>query len=497
MKNSITKRLFIITSISLLILISGTMIFQSLYFTQFYTDRKIKNLRNNLNKFRASYSFDISNDLVLYKALENFEEVNNSKIAIYDYSGKIKYISNQQKENTKVINLLNALFNQLFTNKDYIESIKSSDKPVVSLLPSNSNEADYIVGIAPFSFNSKNDSIIVTVASVQPINEASAVIKELFIYIFAAALVLVIILSLIYSNMISKPLVKLNNQAKELSSLNFDVKCDDSRDDEIGSLAATLNFLSGNLSEALIELRQKNQNLQEDIEKERALEKMRKEFIAAISHDLKTPISIIRGYAEGLKDNIADESSKNFYLEVILDETQNIENLIKDMLDLSYLESGYYKLNYTNFQLNTLINNSINRFNDIFKEKELKTLVNLCGDSNICGDRFRIEQVINNLLSNAYKYTPPGNVINIETIDKNDKIEVSIENHGVSIPIEEISNIWERFYKLNKSRSRSEENGTGLGLAIVKNILQLHNSNFGVYNTQKGVKFYFDLEKEK
>lgn len=297
--------------------------------------------------------------------------------------------------------------------------------------------------------------------------------------------------------MISKPLVKLNNQAKELSSLNFDVKCDDSRDDEIGSLAATLNFLSGNLSEALIELRQKNQNLQEDIEKERALEKMRKEFIAAISHDLKTPISIIRGYAEGLKDNIADESSKNFYLEVILDETQNIENLIKDMLDLSYLESGYYKLNYTNFQLNTLINNSINKFNDIFKEKELKTLVKLCSDSNIYGDRFRIEQVINNLLSNAYKYTPTGNVINIETLDKNDKIEFSIENHGVSIPIEEINSIWERFYKLNKSRSRSEESGTGLGLAIVKNILQLHNSNFGVYNTEKGVKFYFDLEKEK
>uniref|UniRef100_UPI000590B75A sensor histidine kinase n=1 Tax=Clostridium polynesiense TaxID=1325933 RepID=UPI000590B75A len=483
----------IITSISLLILISGTMIFQSLYFEQFYTYRKVKKLTNNIDKFRASYSFDISNDLMLYRALENFEDANSSKIAIYDYSGKIKYIADSNKENSRDVLLLNALFNRIFTDKNYIEAVKSSDKAYVSLISSNDKATDYIIGVAPFSFNTKNDSMLVSLASVQPINEASEAIRELFVYIFAAAFILVIILSFVYSNMISKPLIKLNKEAKQLSSLDFNVKCDSNRDDEIGSLAESLNFLSQNLSDALVKLQEQNKKLQDDIEKERALEKMRKEFIAAISHDLKTPISIIKGYAEGLKDNIADESSKDFYLEVILDETENMETLIKDMLDLSYLESGYYKLNIENFDINHLINNSISRFNDVYKEKNLKLQLDLCTPSMVQGDSFRIEQVINNLLSNAYKYTPHNENILINTQAKNNKLTFSIENYGTSIPEEELNNIWDKFYKLNKSRSRSQENGTGLGLAIVKNILVLHQSDFSVENTEKGVKFSFQL----
>ena len=219
-------------------------------------------------------------------------------------------------------------------------------------------------------------------------------------------MIIVIILSLIYANMITKPLVKLNNSAKRISEMDFSQECDVNSDDELGNLASTLNFLSRRLNSALTELQLKNMKLEQDIEKERKLDRMRKEFVAGVSHELRTPISIISGYAEGLKDNIADEDSREFYLDVIIDEAAKMNTLVSDMLDLSQLESGNFTMKPEPFNIDELIKKCINKQQQFFQQKNIKIQEDLAKDICVNGDFLRIEQVITNFLNNAIRHTP-------------------------------------------------------------------------------------------
>jgi signal transduction histidine kinase len=294
--------------------------------------------------------------------------------------------------------------------------------------------------------------------------------------------------------MISKPLSKLNNTALRISEMDFTAKCDVNSDDEIGSLANTLNFLSQRLDNALNELREKNVKLQRDIEKERKLDRMRKDFVAGVSHELRTPISIISGYAEGLKDNIADEDSREFYLEVIMDEAEKMNTLVSDMLDLSQLESGTFKLSPNPFFIAELVRKCINKHKQFLQQKNISLNSNLPQGIYVTGDMLRIEQVITNFISNALRHTQENGIINIRVLEESNRCVVEVENQGENIPEHELESIWDKFYKIDKSRNRSI-GGIGLGLSIVKNILLLHNSTFGVRNTDIGVCFYFTLQK--
>jgi two-component system sensor histidine kinase VanS len=294
--------------------------------------------------------------------------------------------------------------------------------------------------------------------------------------------------------MISKPLIKLNNSAKRISEMDFSQQCDVNSDDELGNLAKTLNFLSYRLNSALTELQQKNIKLKQDIEKERKLDKMRKEFVAGVSHELRTPISIISGYAEGLKDNVADDDSREFYLDVIMDEASKMNALVSDMLDLSQLESGNFKMEAEPFHIDELMKKCINKNKQFFQQKNIKVQESLAKEVTVYADYLRIEQVITNFLTNAIRHTPENGVVNIKLRDEQQSCKVEIENQGEHLAECDLENIWDRFYKADKSRNRIA-GGTGLGLSIVKNILLMHNSTFGVKNTKLGVCFFFTLNK--
>ena len=357
--------------------------------------------------------------------------------------------------------------------------------------------------------------------------------------------------------------------------LDFSTKCEIKTKDEIGELGNVLNFLSDKLDTTLSELKESNEKLKEDIEKERELEFMRKEFVAGVSHELKTPITLISGYAEALKDNVAKEQDKDFFVEVIIDESRKMDYLIKDMLELSQLEAGNKKMNIEEFNVAELVEFVLKKFYRNISDKNVKIETNIKDTViMVLGDSMRIEQVLVNLISNAMKNIVDGGILKIaidkinkarlmdlvnnegrrqkfkynqEKVgndiqidadsdansdtnsntntdvdsdagkDKNnenekdkeeDNIEyvkgiegdseiymISIENQGKPIPENEIDKIWERFYKVDKSRTREME-GTGIGLSIVKNILQLHKSSYGAMNTENGVKFYFTLDKQ-
>ncbi|MGX5439288.1 sensor histidine kinase [Bacillus thuringiensis] len=348
--------------------------------------------------------------------------------------------------------------------------------------------------VKPIMENGKITEYAFAIASLQPVNEAMLVLKDYYVYALIIVFLVIILLSFYYSKIIVKPLIKMNRVTKKMANFDFSEKLPITADDEIGGLSGSINTLSVNLKDRIDRLNVANTKLQQDIERERQLEKTRKEFISGVSHELKTPLSVIRSFAEGIKDGVSKDTS--YYTDVILEETENMNRLIVEMLELAKLESGTYKLDMTTFSIGELTQQVYTKLLFSMEEKHLQ--VNVDADPSILvkANRSRIEQVVVNLLSNAIRYTPDGEKIQVSIIEAEDTVKVEIENTGNPIPEESLEKIWDRFYRLDASRSR-HTGGTGLGLSIVKNILDLHHAEYGVYNTTNSVVLYFNLQKVK
>ncbi|AIE78786.1 sensor histidine kinase HpkA [Bacillus cereus] len=348
--------------------------------------------------------------------------------------------------------------------------------------------------VKPIMENGKITEYAFAIASLQPVNEAMLVLKDYYVYALIIVFLVIILLSFYYSKIIVKPLIKINRVTKKMANFDFSEKLPVTADDEIGGLSGSINTLSVNLKDRIDRLNVANTKLQQDIERERQLEKTRKEFISGVSHELKTPLSVIRSFAEGIKDGVSKDTT--YYTDVILEETENMNRLIVEMLELAKLESGTYKLDMTTFSIGELIQQVYTKLLFSMEEKHLQVNIDVEPSIFVKANRSRIEQVVVNLLSNAIRYTPDGEKIQVSVIAMEDTVKVEIENTGNPIPEESLEKIWDRFYRLDASRSR-HTGGTGLGLSIVKNILDLHHTEYGVYNTTNSVVFYFNLQKVK
>lgn len=495
MKNSLSKRLFLITLGLLLGLMGLTLIFQTFIFENFYEQKKTTKLANELNRFSIFYSYQLNTNESITNAFKHFEDNNSAKIAIITKSGKIKYISKRTENDPEELEVLTYFASEILKDSNTFSSISSSKNPYTTTFTCPNIPGKRIGVARSMSVNSENDSIVITVSSVQAILEAGSVINELYSYIFVGAIFISIILSLIYSNLISKPLVSINRVAKKMSKMDFNEKCYVNRSDEIGNLANTLNFLSYNLQSALEDLKSKNKKLEEDIEKERKLDLMRKDFIASVSHELKTPIGIIEGYAEGLKDGIVAGEDAKAYLETIIDESHKMNYLVTNMLELSKLESGNTKAEPIDFNINRLIKNVISKHTLSASEGDLEIIFTPQNEySYIYADCFQMEQILTNLITNCIKYTPPHNKIKIEVLEEDTTYRVNVINTGTHIPDEEFEHLFTKFYRIDKSRSR-KSNSSGLGLSIVKNLLELNNCKFSFENIDVGVLFTFTATK--
>lgn len=387
--------------------------------------------------------------------------------------------------------LLEEVDSWVYENEYFIDNV-DDDSIIKYSYIDEASKVENIVFIKPVLFGNGDRKFMFVMASLQPINEAIGIINQYYIYIFLIAIVVIILLSFLYSKMIAKPLIEMNDAAKRMANLDFSAQCSISSNDELESLSNSLNTLSQNLDQSLKELQDANDQLLDDIEKERKQEMIRREFVANVSHELKTPLGIIKGFAEGIKDGIY-ESKKEYYLDVIIDEINEMNRLVLDMLELSKLESKAYKLSEEVFSIQDLILKINTKFSHMLEEKKLKINLDIEKYKVYC-DRNKVEQVLVNLFSNAVRYSGENESISIRAEDRNKDIVIYIENTGAHIPEDEIEKIWDRFYRIEKSRNRSS-GGTGLGLLIVKNILELQGSEYGARNTEKGVEFYFSLPK--
>lgn len=302
--------------------------------------------------------------------------------------------------------------------------------------------------------------------------------------------------SYIISKRFTNPITKMNSIAKDMLNLDFSQTLTINSEDEIGQLSETINELSRKLNVTIAELNDKNNQLTLDINEKTKLEQMQKQFISNVSHELKTPIFLIQGYAEGLHSNVAwDEEKRVFYSEVIMEEADRMDIIVKDLLDISQLESGSFSITPCTFQLDALLSDLIKKLSPIIEENQINTLITSRKNTLVVADPVRIEQVIINLLTNAVNHCSHRNEIsiNLEADTESSKAKLSIFNTGNPIPEESLDKIWTSFYKADESRTR-DYNGSGLGLSIVKNILQVHHNQYGVINRKDGVEFWFELD---
>lgn len=315
-------------------------------------------------------------------------------------------------------------------------------------------------------------------------------------YLYTGMIVVAISILAIWflSQRLTKPLEELTDISIRMSNLDFNAKYESGGEDEIGVLGQNFNKMSKELEQTISELKTANNELQKDIEKKERIDDMRKEFLSNVSHELKTPIALIQGYAEGLKECINDEAeSRDFYCEVIIDEAAKMNNMVKKLLTLNQLEFGNDQISMECFDLTELVRGVVNSAQLLADQEDAQILFVQDTSVYVWGDEFKIEEVVTNYVSNAINHIDGERKIEIKMQRREGHIRLSVFNTGKPIPEEDIDKIWIKFYKVDKARTR-EYGGSGIGLSIVKAIMESMNQKFGVKNYENGVEFWFELE---
>lgn len=314
-------------------------------------------------------------------------------------------------------------------------------------------------------------------------------------YVGLAALAGGSILIYFTTKMVVSPILSLTNLSERMSNLDFDAHYTGNASDEIGVLGHSMNLLSQRLKETVGELKTANLKLQKDIEEKTQIDEMRKEFIANVSHELKTPIALIQGYAEGLTEGMAqDPESRDYYCEVIMDEANKMNKMVKQLLTLSALESGNDAPVMERFDLTELIRGILSSAQLMIGQNGAEVEFFREEPCFVWADEFKIEEVVTNYLNNAINHVQGERRIRIDIEAAQDEVRVTVFNTGNPIPEEDLPNLWTKFYKVDKARTRAY-GGSGIGLSIVKAIMDSHHKECGAENVEGGVVFWFTLER--
>ena len=295
-----------------------------------------------------------------------------------------------------------------------------------------------------------------------------------------------IIAAFFYTWYMTKPIKEVSAISKKMANMDFSCLCPASRTDEIGVLSGSLNELSQKLSATLSELQEANQKLQADIDMERRLERQRVEFFSAASHELKTPITIIKGQLQGMLYQVGRYKDRETYLAQSLEVTGTLEKMVQELLTISRIETPGYICNKSDFDFSKLINDRLSAYEDLFMQKELIVEKSISLAIYVLGDIQLLQKVLDNLLGNAAAYSEAENRIFVKLWKGTQRINLTIENTGAHIPEEAIPKLFEAFYRVDQSRNR-QTGGSGLGLYIVKTILDLHGAEIEIVNTDQGV----------
>lgn len=292
------------------------------------------------------------------------------------------------------------------------------------------------------------------------------------------------------------PILSLADIAKRMSNLDFTVKYEVKSQDEIGVLGQSINTLSDQLETTISELKTANNELKLDNDRKTQIDEMRKEFLSNVSHELKTPIALIQGYAEGLMENITeDQESRDFYCEVIVDEANKMNKMVKKLLTLNQIEFGNNFIQIERFDIVQMMLSVLNSTHILFEQKGVQLLFDYKEPVYVWSDEYMVEEVFTNFVSNALNHVSGEKIVRIQMEPMGNNLRISVFNTGKCIPQEELEKIWIKFYKVDKARTR-EYGGNGIGLSIVSAAMKSLNHDFGVYNTENGVCFWFEVDSK-
>ncbi len=443
-------------------------------------------------------------------AFYNYNERRNMKNVCGDIDAYLstgadigQYVSQQEKNNSFSIDIYGEDSAPVYIGT--VDIFASGGKVTVShrkeyddgsfyeIQTNTSSDKQYIVYGAPLSSGGEIEMF----SSKDYIDNTARTVVFIANTISVSALLLALVFIYFYTGRFTKPLIAMSKITGKMAEMDFTEKCElNGRNDEISVLSSSINHLSDSLNSTLEDLNKKNEKLKDDIEKEKNLEKIRKDFISNVSHELKTPISIIRGYSEGavmLLDS-GDEKSAKSYCDVIVNETEKMNALVLELLELSKYESGNIEINREKFDIYNMINDYALGVEMKMKENSITFKNEVEKGIEGIGDTIKLEMIVNNYISNAVSHTSGQKLITVSSKELPDCYRISVFNTGKNISDDEKDKIWISFYRADKSRSRSEGR-FGLGLSIVSAIQKLHNRDYGVYNTPDGVCFWFDIEK--
>lgn len=470
------------------------------FLVDYYVFNKTNLLRTTYSQLNDIYNkLDYPDTSLSDEVTLTLEKLNAKKnISLFIINTNLQFVyptATAEGNNDKQLSQINSMVKEYMfngTNQDIInkELLKKNSNYNIYKVFDSRIESNYIdlVGILD------NGYIVLMRTNFESMQESVAISNKFLAYIGIFVILVGTLIMLLVSDSLTKPILQLSDIAKRMSDLDFDIKYDVKRQDEIGILGTSINRLSEKLEETISELKGANNELKTDIEKKIEIDEMRKEFLSNVTHELKTPIALIQGYAEGLKENInEDQEDREFYCDVIIDEALKMNKMVKKLLSLNQIELGYNQVHFERFDIVALIKTVLSSTELFFQQKEANLLFDDYEPIFVWADEYMIEEVLVNYINNALNHIEGTKTIEVKLETQKNIVRISIFNTGVNIPEDELKNIWIKFYKIDKARTR-EYGGNGIGLSIVKAIMNSINRDFGVINRVNGVEFWFELD---
>ena len=489
MKYSIKRQITLIFVVVIILVVSLVIAVNAGFLESYYLYRKQSDIRSVYNLITHNIDdHNLLDDQVRIEIDRMLERYNLSLI-ITNENNQIIFFTDRESTGPLYLQMLGYIFEQnqisgqLLTETRHYQFWKMTE-PTLHMDFLEMWVADY-----------EGFSILLR-SPLESIRENAAIANTFLIYVGFITIVIGGAVFWFATRKITAPLQELVSLSKQMTELQFDVRYQSGGHNEIGQLGENFNLMSAQLEQTIKELKHANLKLQADIEDKEKLASRQHEFIGNISHELKTPITLIQGYAEGLMEGLADDTeSREFYCSVIVDESKRMSQLVSNLLTINHIESGTDELEIERFNLITVIQDMLSNVSILCEQQNIR--INLVSDQTIYvwADQFRTEQILMNYITNALHHVDHEKRIEIAVTTEDSRIRVSVFNSGNPIPEEDLSSIWDKFYKVDKSHTRTY-GGSGIGLSIVKAIVESMNQEYGVCNYNNGVEFWFTLEGE-
>lgn len=483
MKVSLRRQMTVVFIGLLVFILGAVFVVNTGFLGRYYVSHKVQDL---LDAY-ASVSTVLEQGSLSEQSTEILYEAEKANIDLAIVNSNAETLLSTAKDGSQ---LFIQLFMNLYGRNEVPSTILEQTDNYILCRTTNPDDMDYLEMWGEFS----DGSFFMMRSPLESIRESAALANQFLIYLGLTGIILGGVLVWLFARRITRPIMELATLSEKMAGLDFDEKYTSGGSNEIGILGENFNKMSLQLEQTISELKTANNQLQQDIEQKEKIENMRNEFLGNVSHELKTPLALIQGYAEGLKEGVNDDpESREFYCDVIMDEAGKMNRMVKNLLTLNQLEFGSDEVEFERFDVTGLVKGVISSCEILIQQAE--ATVSFIGEETVYvwADEFKTEQVVRNYLTNAIHHVENERRIEVRVIRREDKVRVTVFNSGKPIPEEDVPKLWDKFYKVDKAHTR-EYGGNGIGLSIVKAIMESFHQNYGVNNFDNGVEFWFELD---